>query len=45
MPELVKQLKPLALSELNPPLNVTLVTNVVEMQKVFEYLKRKAEKK
>ena len=37
MPELTKQLKPLVLSELNPPLNVTLVVDEAGLAKLKAY--------
>jgi DNA polymerase I-like protein with 3'-5' exonuclease and polymerase domains len=37
MPEIIKQLKPLVLSELNPPLQVTLVENEAGLAKLKAY--------
>ena len=37
MPELVKQLKPLILSELQPPLNVIVIKDEVGIEKLKEY--------
>ncbi|MGA2886148.1 MAG: hypothetical protein ABSE80_13520, partial [Halobacteriota archaeon] len=37
MPETIQQLKPLVLSELNPPLNVTLVVNEAGLEKLKAY--------
>ena len=37
MPELIQQLKPLILSELNPPLDVTLITDVAGLAKLQAY--------
>jgi DNA polymerase I-like protein with 3'-5' exonuclease and polymerase domains len=38
MPEIIKQLKPLVLSELNPPLQVTLVENEAGLAKLRTFL-------
>src|SRR5260370_25090970 len=44
MPELVKQLRPLILSELQPHLNITLVTDGTGLAKLKDYFIRKAAK-
>src|SRR5271166_2383539 len=44
MPEIVQQLKPLVLSELNPPLKVTLIENEAGIVKLREYFVRKTAK-
>jgi DNA polymerase I-like protein with 3'-5' exonuclease and polymerase domains len=38
MPELIQQLKPVVLSELNPPLNVTVVKDTTGLQELKEFL-------
>lgn len=44
MPELVKQLRPLILADLQPRLNITLVTDAAGLQKLQDYITRKIAK-
>ena len=44
MPEIVKQLRPLILSDLQPRLNTTLVTDGTGLEKLKDYFIRKADK-
>ena len=45
MAELIRQLRPLVLSELQPPLNITVIEDVAGLAKLKDYLQRKAEKR